>query len=127
MCFVHVLLNSPYMAEKGMEGKIVIEGDAVKLIPEMVKPEHFFNQLYVKVREQNLLIVACRACSTKLGVVAIIEEEGIELIGDMSGHPAMSDYIDQGYTIQTFYKDKWLWFTSILLTHFRKGVASAVV
>ena len=102
MCFVHVLLNSLDMAEKGMEGKIVIEGDAVKLIPEMVKPGHFLNQLYIKVREQNLLVGACRACSTKLGVTAAIEEVGVELIGDMSGHPAISDYIEQGYTILTF-------------------------
>jgi len=102
MCFVHVFLNSLNMAEKGMEGKIVIEGDAVKLIPEIVNPEHFLNQLYVKVREQNLLIGACRACSTKLGVNAAIEEVGVELIGDMSGHPAISNYIDQGYTILTF-------------------------
>lgn len=102
MCFVHVLLNSLDMAEKDMEGIIVIEGEAVTLIPEMVKPEHFLNHLYVKVREQNLLVGACRACSTKLGVTAAIEKEGIELIGDMSGHPAMSDYIDQGYLILTF-------------------------
>ncbi|MEA2115435.1 MAG: DsrE family protein [Thermodesulfobacteriota bacterium] len=102
MCFIHVLLNALNMAEKGMKGNIIIEGDAVKLIPEMTKPGHFLNQLYSKVREKNLIIGACRACSTKLGVAAAIEEEGVELIGDMSGHPAMSDYIREGYTILTF-------------------------
>lgn len=102
MCFIHVLLNAIDMAEKGMEGKIVIEGEAVKLIPEMAIPGHFLNQLYNKVLEKNLLIGACRACSTKLGVAAAIEENGVALIGDMSGHPAISDYIVQGYTILTF-------------------------
>ena len=102
MCFIHVLLNALDMAEKGMEGKIVIEGDAVKLIPEMAQPGHFLNRLYRKVREKNLLIGACRACSTKLGVAAAIEEEGVELIGNMSGHPALSDYIWKGYTVLTF-------------------------
>jgi len=102
MCFIHVLLNALDMAEKGMEGNIIIEGDAVKLIPEMAQPGHFLNQLYSKVREKNLIIGACRACSTKLGVAAAIEEEGVELIGDMSGHPAMSDYTRKGYTILTF-------------------------
>ena len=102
MCFVHVLLNALNMAEKGMEGKIVIEGDAVKLIPEMAKSGHFLNQLYNKVRDENLIIGACRACSTKLGVAAAIEEEGIELIGNMSGHPAVSDYIEQDWTVLTF-------------------------
>ena len=32
MCFVHVLLNALDMESKGLEGKIVIEGEAVKLI-----------------------------------------------------------------------------------------------
>jgi len=102
MCFIHVLLNALNMAEKGMEGKIIIEGDAVKLIPEMAKSGHFLNQLYNKVRDKNLIIGACRACSTKLGVAAAIEEEGIELIGNMSGHPAVSDYIEQDWTVLTF-------------------------
>ena len=102
MCFIHVLLNALDMAEKGMEGKLVIEGEAVKLVSEMAQPGHFLNQLYRKVQEQNLIIGACRACSTKLGAAAAIEEEGIELIGNMSGHPAMSDYIEQGYTVLTF-------------------------
>ena len=102
MCFVHVLLNALNMAENDMRGKIVIEGDAVKLVPEMAKSEHFLNQLYNKVREKNLIIGACRACSTKLGVASAIEEEGIELIGTMSGHPAMSEFIRKGYTILTF-------------------------
>jgi len=102
MCFVHVLLNALDMAENDMKGKIVIEGDAVQLIPEMAKPGHFLNQLYNKVREKNLIIGACRACSTKLGVAEAIEEEGVELIGTMSGHPAMSKYSRQGYTIVTF-------------------------
>ena len=102
MCFVHVLLNGLNMANQGMEGKIIIEGNAVQLIPEMSRPDHFLNQLYGKAREQKIILGACRACSTKLGVAESVQQEGIELIGDMSGHPAMSDYISQGYTILTF-------------------------
>ncbi len=102
MCFVHVLLNSLDLDKKGMGGKIILEGEAVKLVPEMMKPEHFLNQLYSKVKEKNLIIGACKACSSKLEVRDIIEAEGIPLIGDMMGHPAMSDYIEQGYQIVTF-------------------------
>ncbi len=102
MCFVHVLLNGLDLAERGMEGKIIIEGDAVKLIPEMAKPEHFLHQLYMKAGEADIIVGACRACSTKLGVNEAIEQEGVRLIGEMSGHPAMSDYISRGYTVLTF-------------------------
>ena len=102
MCFVHVLLNSLDMHEKKMDGRIVLEGEAVKLVPEMVKPDHFLHKLYTKVKEQNLIIGACNACSTKLEVSEAIKDEGIPLIGDMMGHPAMSEYIEQGYQVLTF-------------------------
>ena len=102
MCFIHVLLNALDMAEKGMEGKIVIEGDAVKIIPEMARKDHFLNQLYTRAKEAGLILGACRACSNKLGVAGAIDELAIPLIGEMSGHPAISEYIEQGYTILTF-------------------------
>lgn len=102
MCFVHVLLNSLDLHEKGMGGKIILEGEAVKLIPEINKPDHFLNKLYTKVKAADLIIGACRACSTKLEVRDTIESENIPLIGEMTGHPAMSEYIEQGYTILTF-------------------------
>jgi hypothetical protein len=102
MCFVHVLLNALELAENDMEGKIVVEGDAVKLIPEMSKPDHFLHQLYTKVREKNLIVGACKACSTKLGVAEAVKAEGVELIGSMAGHPAVGEYLRQGYTVLTF-------------------------
>jgi hypothetical protein len=102
MCFIHVLLNALDLAERGMEGKIIIEGDAVKLIPEMAQPGHFLNQLYGKAKDKGIIVGACRACSTKLGVAEAVKNEGVELIGEMSGHPAVSTYVELGYTVLTF-------------------------
>ncbi|MEA1923765.1 MAG: DsrE family protein [Pseudomonadota bacterium] len=102
ICFVHVLLHGLEMAAKGMEGKIIIEGDAVKLVSEMAVPGHFLNQLYVKAKKQGLIVGACRACATKLGVAGAVEAEGVALIGEMSGHPSMSSYIENGYKVITF-------------------------
>ena len=102
MCFIHVLLNSLDLNEKGMDGRIILEGEAVKLVPEMAEKSHFLNKLYTKVKELGLIVGACKACSHKLDVAEAIQKEDIELIGDMSGHPAMSEYIEQGYRILTF-------------------------
>ncbi|WP_320172131.1 DsrE family protein [Maridesulfovibrio sp.] len=102
MCFVHVLLNGLDMAEKGMKVSIVLEGAAVTLVPELEKETCPFNKLYRKAREQGLIDGACKACSVKLKVKEEIEKAGIALIGEMSGHPAMSDYIGRGYKIITF-------------------------
>ncbi len=102
LCFIHVLLNSLDLDARGMEGKIILEGEAVKLVPEMAQSGHFLNNLYTKVKKKGLIIGACKACSNKLKVVQAIEDEQIALIGEMSGHPAMSEYIEKGYRILTF-------------------------
>jgi hypothetical protein len=102
MCFIHVLLNSLDLHGKGMGGKIILEGEAVKLVKDMINKGHFLNKLYSKAKEQKLIIGACKACSTKLEVRDIIEAENIQLIGEMMGHPAMSDYIAEGYQVLTF-------------------------
>ncbi len=102
LCFVHVLLNSLDMAKKGIEGKIVLEGESVTLVPVMADPAHFLHPLYLKAKEQGLILGACRACANKLDVTDAMTQEGIPLIGEMSGHPAMSDFIENGYTLLTF-------------------------
>lgn len=98
MCFVHVLLNALDMDSKGMEAKIVIEGEAVKLIKEM---EESGNSLYKKVKEKRLIDGICKACSSKMGVLEYNAAVGIPLIGDMSGHPSIASFMEKGYQIMT--------------------------
>lgn len=102
MCFIHVLLNGIEFHKRGMGGEIIIEGDAVKLVPEMAKEGNFLNPLYKKAKELGIIAGACKACSNKLKVAAQIEEEQIDLIGEMAAHPAMADYIEKGYEVITF-------------------------
>ncbi|WP_339133886.1 MAG: DsrE family protein [Candidatus Electrothrix sp. GW3-4] len=101
LCFIHVLLNALNMANQGMEGKIILEGEAVRLVPEMAQADHFLHNLYSKVKEKGLLVGACQACSRKMGVAEAVSAEGIPLIGEMAGHPAMAEYMKQGYTVMT--------------------------
>ncbi|MCI5141358.1 MAG: cytoplasmic protein [Candidatus Electrothrix sp. ATG1] len=101
LCFIHVLLNALNMAEQGMEGKIILEGEAVKLVSEMAKSDHFLHTPYTKAKKAGLILGACRVCSNKLGVAEAVTKEKIPLIGDMTGHPAMAEYIKEGYTIIT--------------------------
>lgn len=99
LCFMHVLLNALDLHEKGLGGKIVFEGEATKLIPVMAEPRHFLNALYAKVKEKGLIDAVCRGCSVKMGVLEAVEKEGLPLVGDMSGHPAMSKYISAGHGV----------------------------
>jgi len=101
MCFIHVLLNALDMSEKGFDVKVIIEGSATKVIPELSKEGNPMFKFYKKAREKNLIEGACRACSNKMGVLKVIEQEGICLLDDMSGHPGMSEYINSGYQVIT--------------------------
>jgi hypothetical protein len=102
MCFIHVLLNALDMNNKGHEAKIIIEGAAVKLIPELVKPENPLNGLWKKNLAAGLVEGVCKACSNKSGTFDAAKEQGLNLLDDMSGHPGMASYRDKGYEILTF-------------------------
>lgn len=102
MCFVHVLLNGLDLAEKGKNVSIVFEGASVTLISELENESCPFHKLYMKAKSKGLFDGACKACSVKLKVKEDVEKAGIPLIGDMSGHPAMAEYLDKGYKVITF-------------------------
>ena len=102
MCFIHVLLNGLEMQAEGHECKIIIEGEATRLIPEVSKQEHFLHGLFTQALNCDLIEGACRACSMKMEVAEQIENTGLSLLDDMSGHPGMAKYIKQGFEILNF-------------------------
>ncbi len=99
ICFVHVLLNALDMKQKGMDVKIVIEGSATKLVPEMAKEGNPLHAHYMKAKEERLIDVACKACSSKMNVLAEVRDEGIPLADEMFGHPSMARYMNDGYEV----------------------------
>ena len=102
MCFVHVLLNAVDSSEKGIEVALIIEGGATGLLKDMVKPTHQFHDLYEKVKKLGLIDCVCRACSHKMGSLESAKDQDLPLCDELSGHPAMSRYIERGYTIISF-------------------------
>lgn len=102
MCFIHVLLNTLDMNEKGFDVALVIEGSATKLVPEISRDGHPLNKLYTKVKEAGLIHCVCRACANKMEVLERVENEKLPVCGPMSGHPSMADYINEGYDVISF-------------------------
>ena len=102
LCFIHVLLNAIDMNENGNEVKIIMEGSATGLIPQIAQEGNPLLPLYRKAKEQNLIEGACKACSSKMKVAEAVEKEGIPFLDEMSGHPSMTRYIDNGYRVIVF-------------------------
>jgi hypothetical protein len=101
-CFVHVLLNAIDMREKGDEVKIVLEGEATRLVAELAKPDNHLHALFEKTKGLGLIAGVCRACSHQLGSQEAAVAEGFALLDDMHGHPGMARYMDEGFTVLIF-------------------------
>lgn len=102
MCFAHVLLNGMEYRQKGYDVKIIIEGQATATIKEIREKENPFYGLYKKTKESGLIDCVCMACASKLDSLGAIKAERLRLNNEMSGHPSMAGYSDQGYEIITF-------------------------
>ena len=103
MCFAHVLLNAFDLIEKGWDARIIMEGSATRLVKDLHEDETLpFSKLYKKAVVSNLVDAVCDACSQKMGSKESALEQGLNLVGEMKGHPSIARYLDEGYEIMTF-------------------------
>jgi hypothetical protein len=102
VCFIHVLLNGLDMKAKGMDGRIVVEGAATALLPELAQPENPLHKLWENAKSQGVVDGVCKGCAHKMGTAAEAVNQGLALLDDMSGHPAMSQYIEAGFEVISF-------------------------
>lgn len=102
MCFIHVLLNALDMAARGHSVEIVLEGSATGLVPELAKEGNPLSSLYQQAKQSNLIAGVCKACSSKMGTLEAVREEGLALLDDMNGHPGLARYLEEGYQVITF-------------------------
>ena len=102
MCFIHVLLNARDLAAKGHTVKVVVEGAATQLIPELAKPDNPLHLLWEKTKTAGLVSGVCKACAGKMGTLDAAKAEGLNLLDEMNGHPAMSTYIIDGFEVISF-------------------------
>ena len=101
MCFVHALLNTLDMKEKEYDVKLIIEGSATRLVKVLMDPHEPFAELYEKVKQAGLIECVCQACAAKMNSLKESEEQHLPLCREMSGHPSMAKYLEQGYQIVT--------------------------
>ena len=102
MCFVHVLLNALDMDRRNFEVRVVIEGAATKLVPELAKKDNPLHQMWEKAKNYGLVDGVCKACSAKMGTQEAAEEQNLALLDDMSGHPSMAQYQEDGSEVMIF-------------------------
>jgi hypothetical protein len=95
------MLNAMDMKDRGYDVKVVVEGDATKLLSLLRNETKPFADVYRQFRDRGLIDCVCRACATRNGVVPAIIEQSLKFGDDMAGHPAIAGYIEQGYEVLT--------------------------
>lgn len=101
-CFAHVLLHALDLTEKGFEAKIILEGTATALIRDLAEEGQPFAPFYREVRDKNLIACICEACAGKAGVLDEARAQGLNIVGDMKGHPSIDAYLCDGWDILAF-------------------------
>ena len=101
-CFSHVLINAMDMHARGYEIRLIMEGDAVKLLPGLATEGGPLSGLWQKAKAAGIVSGFCRGCATKMGTVPSAETQGLALLDDLSGHPSIGGFRDQGYEIFVF-------------------------
>jgi len=115
MCFIHVLINTLDLKEKGYDVALVVEGSATKLVKLLSggpgleefreqNPTMFtmLSDQFKLVQEAGLIGCVCRACANQMGALEDAQQAGLPICHDLKGHPSMSRYIEQGYEIISF-------------------------
>lgn len=96
MCFQHILLNALDLHEADVKVEIIFEGASVKLVSVFEKEG---NPLYKKAKELGLITGVCLACSKVMGVFEENNATGLTMLGDMSGHAGVKEYVKNGYEV----------------------------
>jgi hypothetical protein len=102
VCFIHVLLNGLDMNANGVQTRIIVEGAATALLPKLAEPQHPLHKLWEQAKSKGIVSGACKGCAQKMGTLDEAVRQELPLLADMSGHPSMSGYIDDGFEIITF-------------------------
>ena len=101
-CFAHVMLNAIDMKDRGFDVTVVIEGDATKLVSLLRNETKPYADLFRKFKNEGLVCCVCKACATKNSVIPAVIEQGFQVADELSGHPSIGRYIQDGYQVIVF-------------------------
>ena len=102
MCFGHALLNVLNMKENGYDIKLIIDGSATRQVRELTQNNSLFGRIYGKVKEAGLIDCVCKSCSALTESLESAREQGLTFCEEMSGHPSIARYMDDGYQVLLF-------------------------
>ncbi len=98
---LHALLLTKQLHQNGIEAKLIFDGAGTGWITALADPEHRLHGLFNEVKGLGLVEGACQYCSGRYSDPALVEKEGLALLGEAEGHPDIARLIKEGYQLLT--------------------------
>lgn len=100
--FAHVMLNAMEMKTRGWQVAVVIDGDATKHIGLLRNETKPYADAWRKLRSSGVELCACKSCAARNTVEPACIEQNIKLCSDLTGHPGIAAYLEQGAEVLVF-------------------------
>lgn len=100
-CVMHGLLNALDMHNDGYDVKVIIEGRSTGLLSQVVENQAGWVGKFNEVKDAGLIDCVCKACAAQNSTLETAYDLGLPVCDELSGHPAMANYVDNGYRIIT--------------------------
>lgn len=81
--------------------QLIFDGAGPKWIPELENPDPMAHALYTAVKDR--IGGACEFCAGAFGVKETAVACGVNLSGEVEGHPSFRNLVSQGYQVITSY------------------------
>jgi predicted peroxiredoxin len=102
----HALMYALDLHAKGHEVKVVIEGEATRMMSEIGAPESRTGTLLRQACEARIVSGACARASAGCAsddparnVTAVARSHGIGLLSELDGHASIEPFVREGYEL----------------------------
>ncbi|MEE9203209.1 MAG: hypothetical protein V3U31_08450 [Dehalococcoidia bacterium] len=97
----HALLLTKQFHQGGIEVRLIFDGAGTGWITALSDPEHRLHGLFNEVKGLGLVGGVCHYCSGRYSDPALVEKEGLALLGEAEGHPDIARLVKEGYQLLT--------------------------
>lgn len=98
-CIMHGLLNALDMHRDGYDVKVILEGMATAVLQGVASGESGLTERFNEAKEAGLIDCVCKACAAANGTLETAYDLELPVCDELSGHPAMANYLDSGFRI----------------------------
>jgi len=83
----------------GDEVQLVFDGAGTRWVPELADPDHDYNHLFERLRDQ---VSVCGFCASAFDVEGAVARVRVARVTNHDSHPEIRDLVHDGYEVITF-------------------------